>query len=203
MTKWLEWTQRIAALAQTGLFFVKDPFDKERYEQIREIAAEMTAHYGDQEPETILKLYTDDTGYITPKIDVRGAVFQADKILLVQEISDGLWTLPGGWVDVGDSPSSATEREIFEESGYRAKALKLLALYDRKQHHPPNIFDVFKVFFLCELSGGEARTSIETKAVDWFTEDSLPALSTGRVTEKQIHRWFEHYRNPDLPTDFD
>lgn len=203
MTKWLEWTQRIAALAQTGLFFVKDPFDKERYEQIREMAADMTAYYGDSEPEHLRNLLAEDIGYITPKVDVRGAVFDKGKILLVKERSDSLWTLPGGWADVGDSPATATEREIFEESGYQAKAIKLLALYDRKNHHKPILFEVFKVFFLCELIGGTATTSIETSAVDWFDEDHLPPLSSGRVTEKQIHRWFEHYRNPDLPTDFD
>lgn len=203
MGKWLEWAQRIGALAQTGLFFVKDPFDKERYEQIRELAGNIIAEYSESDPEIIHTLLAEETGYITPKIDVRGAVFRDGQILLVKEKSDGLWTLPGGWADVGDSPSQAVEREIVEESGYTAKAIKLMALYDRKQHHPYHIYEIYKIFFLCELTGGTATQSIETSEIAWFGEDALPDLSTGRVTAVQVRRWFEHYRNPALPTEFD
>lgn len=203
MSDWLEWVKQVAGLAKTGLYFTTDQFDKERYEKMIEIATEMLAKYSDAEPDAIHHLITDDDGYITPKVDVRGAVFRDDKILLVKEASDGLWTLPGGWADIGDSPSEAVEREIVEESGYIAKATKLLAMEDRKRRHPPYLFEVYKVCFMCALIGGEAQTSIETTAVDWFAEDNLPPLSTGRVTEGQLHRWFTHYRQPDLPTDFD
>lgn len=203
MSNWVEWTKQIAALAKTGLYFVKDPFDKERYETLVELSAKLLDSYSDSEPDKIHTLLTADDGYITPKIDVRGAVFRDNKILMVKEASDGLWTLPGGWADVGDSPSQAVEREIWEESGYHAKAVKLMALEDRKLRHPTYVFEVYKVAFLCELIGGEATISIETTEVDWFAEDNLPDLSVGRVTEEQIHRWFTHYRQPDLPTSFD
>ena len=203
MTDTIDWLKQIAALAKTGLYFVRDPYDKDRYEKLVELSAKLLANYSDNSTETIESLLMGDDGYITPKIDVRGAVFCDDKILLVKEASDGLWTLPGGWADVGDSPSQAIEREIWEESGYTAKAIKLMAVEDRKLRHPHFIFDVYKFAFLCELTGGEAKTSLETTAVDWFAEDALPPLSVGRVTESQIKRWFTHYRQPDLPTTFD
>ncbi len=198
-----QWLKQIAALAKTGLHFVKDPYDKERYETLVELSSKLLAEQNGHDPAAMQSLLMGDDGYITPKIDVRGAVFRDDKILLVKEASDGLWTLPGGWADVGDSPAQAIEREIWEESGYTAKAIKLMAVEDRKLRHPAYIFDVYKMAFLCELTGGEATTSIETTAIDWFAEDALPPLSVGRVTEEQIGRWFTHYRQPDLPTTFD
>lgn len=203
MNQWIEWAKQIASIAETGLYFTENPYDKERYEKLTQIATDMLSAYSDADPKAIHNLLKMDDGYITPKVDVRGAVFKDDKILLVREAADGLWTLPGGWADVGDAPSEAIEREIWEESGYEAKATKLLAVEDRKRRHPPHIFEIYKVCFLCDLVGGEAKTSMETTAVDWFSEDNLPDLSTGRVTEEQLHRWFKHYRQPDLPTEFD
>lgn len=203
MTDTINRLKQIAALAKTGLYFVRDPYDRDRYEKLVELSAKLLADYSGDSPDALHTLLVDDDGYITPKIDVRGAVFRDDKILMVKEATDGLWTLPGGWADVGDSPSEAIEREIWEESGYITKAVKLMAVEDRKLRHPDFIFDVYKMAFLCELTGGEATTSLETTAVDWFTEDALPPLSIGRVTEEQIKRWFTHYRNPDLPTTFD
>src|SRR5215212_60989 len=168
---WLTWTQRLQAIAQTGLTYAADPYDIERYEQIREIAAEIAAHHTDAGFERISGLFADQAGYTTPKIDVRGVVFRDDMILLVKERSDGGWTLPGGWADVGDSPGEAVVREIAEESGYLTRVVKLLALYDRNKHgHPPYPFHAYKIFFLCELIGGAATTSSETEAVDFFPE---------------------------------
>lgn len=202
--RWLEWSRRLQAIAEIGLTYAEDPYDVERYEQIRAIAVEMAAAHSGDDPAIIQGLFTRDDGYVTPKIDVRGVVFQDDALLLVRERVDGLWTLPGGWADVGDSPAEATEREIREESGYETRAVKLLAAYDREKHdHPPLAFHAYKLFFLCELTGGQAATSYETTGVDFFREDDLPPLSTGRVTEAQINRLFEHHRRPDLPTDFD
>lgn len=198
-----EWLKQIAALSKTGLYFVKDPYDKERYEALIELSAKLLSVYSDDDATAINTLLNGDDGYITPKIDVRGAVFRDNKILLVKEVSDGLWTLPGGWADVGDSPAQAVEREIREESGYEAKAIKLMAVEDRKKRHPSYVFDVYKLFFLCELNGGEATTSLETSEVGWYAENNLPELSVGRVTPAQIGRWFTHYRQPDLPTTFD
>ncbi len=148
-------------------------------------------------------MLTHDDGYITPKVDVRGAVFHQGKVLLVQEASDSLWSLPGGWADVGDTPSQAVEREIREESGYQARAVKLMAVDDRNLRNRQSTFGVYKLFFLCDLTGGEAKTSNESLAVDWFAPNELPPLSLGRVTAAQIERWVQHWQQPDLPTEFD
>lgn len=169
-----------------------------------DIATEIIATYANVEHSYLLDLFSREVGYATPKVDVRAAIFRDDTILLVKERSDGFWTLPGGWADVGESPSEVVVKEVYEESGYEARATKLLAVYDRdKQGHPPFPFYVYKLFFHCELIGGSPSSSIETEAVDFFPEDALPELSIGRVTAAQITRLFQHYRQPDLPTDFD
>ena len=203
MSKQVEWAKRIAALAKTGLHYAQSHYDEERYQRLLDLAAEMLADASESDIARVKLTLAADDGYITPKMDVRGAVFRDGKILLVREAADGRWALPGGWADVGDAPSEAVEREIREESGYVAKAVKLLALEDRKRRHPPSLNAVYKAAFLCELVGGEARTSAETTAVGWYGEDELPPLSESRVTRGQIERWFRHWRQRDLPTEFD
>ena len=203
MTNQVEWAKRVAALAKTGLHYALNAYDEDRYQQLLDIAADMLADKADSESSRLQLILAADDGYVTPKVDVRGAVFRDGKVLLVREAADGRWTLPGGWADVGDAPSQAVEREIREESGYETRAVKLLALEDRKRRHPPSVNEVYKVAFLCQLIGGEARTSAETTAVGWYGEDELPPLSQGRVTAGQIKRWFRHWREPDLPTEFD
>ena len=204
----LGWARRLQAMAQTGLTYARDPYDIERYEALRRIAAEMTAGTGsDDATAAVVEDFTRETGYATPKVDVRGAVFDGNaRLLLVRERSDGKWTLPGGWADVGVSPAENVVREIFEEAGFVARAVRLLAVYDRARHgHPPMLHAVYKMFFLCEITGGEAAAggTTETDGVAFFAQDEMPPLSTGRVTAAQIDRLFEHYRRPDLPTDFD
>ncbi len=203
--QWLEWGQELQTIAQNGLAYSKNPFDIERFEAIRKLAAEILASYTQVEPGSLLDLFKGEEGYATPKVDVRGAVFKDDGILLVSELSDyGRWTLPGGWADVTDTPSQAVIREIREESGYEARTVKLAALYDRNSRgHPPLYFSVYKLFFLCELTGGAPAHSVETGGVGFFREDDLPELSLGRVTPQEIHMLFEHHRNPALPTEFD
>ncbi len=202
--KWLDWSQRLQAIAQSGLTFTRNPFEIERYEQVREIAAEIAAAHSDLDAPQIEAVFKGQRGYATPKLDVRGVVFQDGKVLLVKELCDGRWTLPGGWCDVGEPPSLATEREVYEESGYKVQATKVLALYDRNRHdHPPSLMHIYKVFFLCQLVGGCATTSIETDGAEFFAETALPPLSTPRTTETQLHRFFEHHRHPEWPTDFD
>lgn len=202
--KWLEWAARLQAIAQSGLTFTKDPFEIERYHAIREIAAEMMAGQSEAKLDRVLELFAGEQGYATPKVDVRGVVFRDDGILLVRERSDGRWTLPGGWVDVWESPSGSVAREVREESGYSVRPIKLLALFDRNKHpHPPSPYHIYKLFFLCELLEGEPAQSLETDGAGFFPENALPELSVSRITHSQITRLFEHRRNPDWPTDFD
>ena len=203
-TKWITWARHLQAIAQNGLTFSKDPYDRERFEQIRTLVAEIIASYTMVDMEQVIQLLQGEKGYATPKMDVRGAVFCENRILLVREKSDGLWTLPGGYADVGDSPSEAVVREIHEESGFETKVCKLVALYDRNKHgHPPMMFHVYKAFFLCEIVGGSASPSLETTEVEFFSQEALPDLSIARVTARQIARLFEHHMNRALPTEFD
>jgi ADP-ribose pyrophosphatase YjhB (NUDIX family) len=146
-----------------------------------------------------------DSGYATPKVDMRGVVFRDDRLLLVRERAEQKWTLPGGWADPCASPAENVVREIQEESGLITRASKILAVFDRGKHphEPPFAFHVYKLFVLCTLLGGEETVSTETDAVGFFSEGNIPELSINRVTAGQIRRMFEHHRNPTLPTDFD
>ncbi|MBN2312505.1 MAG: NUDIX hydrolase [Sedimentisphaerales bacterium] len=202
---WLQWAKELAAIAQNGLTFSENAYDIERYQAIRRIAAEMMSARSDLDTDTLMSLFEREEGYATPKVDVRGVVFRENKILLVEEKIDGGWTLPGGWADPCQSPSECVVREIREESGYETEARRLLAVYDRSKHphKPPIPFHIYKMFFLCEITGGGPKVSHETTAVDFFPEDDIPELSISRVLPDQIARMFESYRNPDLPIYFD
>ena len=201
---WLARARRLQAIAQTGLTYAKDPYDMERYSEVRKIAAELMADGCLGDAERIEGLFRCDTGYTTPKVDVRAAVFEQGRVLLVREREDGGWTLPGGWADVVDSPSLAAIREVKEESGYDVAVRKLAAVYDRDLHgHPPIPFRVYKLFFLCDLTGGSQAESHEISAVGFFGEHEMPPLSLTRTTAAEIAHMFEHYRDPDRPTSFD
>ena len=203
----LDHARRLLALAQTGLHFCKEEYDRERYREVAQIAAELLANESNLAATEILSRWQADDGYITPKIDVRGACFREDgRVLLVRERLDGKWTLPGGWADVNDGPSVAVEQEIEQESGFTARTVKLAALYDRSGHkhgHPHYLFHSWKVFFICAITGGAARESNETDGVDFFAVDALPELSTGRSTAAQIRRMLDHHLDRELPADFD
>jgi ADP-ribose pyrophosphatase YjhB (NUDIX family) len=203
--KWVGWARELQAIAQTGLHFCESVYDRERYRRILEIATEIFAEYSGESPEIIRTVFANQTGYATPKVDVRGVVFREGKLLFVRERSDGLWTLPGGWADVNDSPSEAVEREIAEESGFLTKAERMLAVFDRAKHdhHPPFPFHVYKLFILCRMHGGEAATALETSGVEFFAEDDIPPLSTSRVTDAQIRFCFDCLNSPAAPCRFD
>jgi ADP-ribose pyrophosphatase YjhB (NUDIX family) len=204
--KWLQWAKELQAIAQIGLAYPSgNHFDRERYERIREIAAEMMSSGGGLDKAALLGLFEREEGYATPKVDVRGVVFRGEKVLLVREVADDGWTLPGGWADVNESPKESVVREVREESGYETRPVKLLAVYDRSRHdHTPAFpYHVYKLFIMCELTGGEARASQETSEVGFFGEDELPELSVSRVTTAQIRRFFQHHQHPDWPTDLD
>jgi len=202
--EWLVIGREMRAIAQIGLTFCKDPFDRQRFERIRELGASLIARGGEEDLEKVLGLFQQDAGYATPKVDVRGAAFRDGKVLMVREISDGCWTLPGGWADVNQTPAECVVREIAEESGFEARALKLAAVHDYRKRHPPSHIDsIYKLFFICELIGGSARPSEETSEVGFFPRDALPPLSRGRTTEAQIALMFAHMESPQLPTQFD
>ena len=203
--KWLEWARELQAIAQNGLTFCHNPFDEERYNEVRRIAAEIMSSHSKVDSELILNLFAQEKGYATPKIDVRGVVFRDNKILLVKEIIDGGWTLPGGWADPNETPSESVEREVFEESGFKVKATKLLALYDRDKqgHHPPLPFHVYKAFFLCEIIGGSETLSKETDGVGFYIQDELPNLSASRVTPNQLKNFFVQFNGGIWHTEFD
>ena len=204
MTTTLDLARRLLALSQCGLHFTPQEYDRERYREIVEIATALLAAESNEHADALRDRWFVEDGYATPKIDVRGAIFRDDRVLLVREVTDGKWTLPGGWADVNDSPSLAVEKEIEQESGFTAKAVKLAALYDRNLHdHPAYLFHAWKAFFICDITGGEARTSHETDGVEFFPLDALPELSTGRSTEKQIRRMYEHHLDRAWATEFD
>ncbi|HEU4486279.1 MAG TPA: NUDIX hydrolase [Povalibacter sp.] len=204
MTTTLDIARRMLALSQSGLHFTREEYDRERYREIADMAAQLLAAESAHTADALKSTWFVEDGYATPKMDVRGAIFRDDRVLLVREVVDGRWTLPGGWADVNDSPSHAVEKEIEQESGFTARAVKLAALYDRHRHdHPRYLFHAWKAFFICEITGGAPRLSNETDGVDFFALDSLPELSLGRSTAPQIRRMYEHYRNPQWATEFD
>jgi ADP-ribose pyrophosphatase YjhB (NUDIX family) len=192
------------SLAQIGLTFCRDPFDRQRYERLQEIAASVITLGSGRADPGLLDYLRHDRGYATPKVDVRAAAFADGRVLLVREVSDGAWTLPGGWADVNESPAESVVREVFEESGFEARAVKLAAVHDfRKRNRPRHLDSIYKLFFICEITGGRALPSIETSEVAFFAREELPPLSTGRTTAEQIQRMFRHAEDPALPTDFD
>lgn len=199
----LDWIQRLNAIAQSGLAFEPGEFDRQRYEQVQALAAEMAAH-PNGDVEAVAGIFAADRGYATPKLICRAAVFDDDRILMVRETADGRWTLPGGWIDVGDSPAAATEREVFEETGFHVRAVKLAAVFDKRRHpHPPAAHHAYLMFFLCDLLGGEPTPSYETSEIGWFERRALPDLSAGRALAHQIDRMWDHHADRTLPTDFD
>jgi len=209
---WLVWARRIQALAQTGMAFTRDIYDRERYEALRTLAAEMLAARSSGDPARIETLFAEQSGYATPKVDVRGAVFDRDgRILLVRETADaGRWTLPGGWADVNQSPSECVAREVLEEAGIEVRVRKLACVYDRARHaHQPHYpFHIYKMFFICDPVGSPELArgdGFETSAAQFFAQEDVPEaeLSIGRVLPFQITRLFQHLQDPLLLTDFD
>lgn len=202
--KWLEWAKRIQSLSQAGLTFSKDVYDMERYEELRKISAEIMEEYTDLEMEKIKDLFTNEKGYQTPKVDVRGVVFSDRKILMVREKIDNKWSLPGGFCDVGLSPSENIVKEIKEESGFDVVPTKLLALLDMNKHpHPPQPYHYYKLFIQCEIIGGKASSGIETKGIGFYAENEIPILSLNRNTDSQINMLFDFLRNPNKDTILD
>ncbi|KZZ83113.1 MULTISPECIES: NUDIX hydrolase [Bacillaceae] len=202
--KWVTWAKEIQSLSQAGLAYSKDQFDIERFERLRELSQEIMAQYTEVPMEKLPELFANETGYQTPKVDVRAVVFRDNKILLVREMMDGRWSLPGGWADIGVSPSENAAKEAFEESGLEVKPVRLIAVMDKKCHpHPPGAYHIYKLFFLCEEIGGKLTTGFETLDAGFFGLDELPELSVGRITESQIRILFEYGWDAEKQVYFD
>lgn len=202
--QWLTWARKIDALAQAGLHYSQSEYDLDRYRQLKSLAAEIVSTYSQFENEQVLEHFVLEDGYSTPKVDVRAAVVEDGRLLMVRERLDGGWTLPGGWVDVGDRPASAAEREAWEESGYAVKAVRLVGVYDANRVGELRYHHAFKLVFLCELVGGEAASSYETSEVGWFERDALPQPFSGERTKaRHIDDIFAAAADPTRPTVFD
>jgi ADP-ribose pyrophosphatase YjhB (NUDIX family) len=201
--KWMDWAREIFSLSQSGITYSGNPYDIERYKRLQEITAEIIASQSPITKESVLDGFSMQAGYITPKVDVRGAVIRDGKILLIQERADGNWAMPGGWADLGNSPASVAQREVWEESGFRVKAEKVVAVIDANRIEPMEFYHAYKIIFLCRLLDGEPRTSYETLAVDFFDPDDLPPLSSYRTNEAMLQEVFAHVADPSRPTAFD
>ena len=203
--KWLEWAREIQSLAHTSLHYAQNHFESARAQRLLEIASEIVAGNSEMEAQEVLVAFTAQPGYITPKVDVRAAVFRDGELLLVREVMDGKWTLPGGWADVGETPSLAVEREVQEEAGLSVRATRLIGVYDanRVPGELP-LYHAYKLLFLCEPGGGELMTSEETSEVAFFKIAELPpSLSDHRTTPRHIQDAIAAYENPDFPVVFD
>ncbi|UCE08760.1 MAG: NUDIX hydrolase [bacterium] len=202
--RWLEWAREIQALSQTGLHYSHDVYETQRYQRLLEITAEIVHTHTELPNESLISNFQIQPGYATPKIDVRGAVVQEGKILLVQEKMDQRWCMPGGWGDVGETPSNMVVREVLEESGFEVKPVKLIGVYDsNRDGRPLQFFHAYKIVFLCEILSGFARPSEETLAVDFFDFENLPPLSSSRTNERHLADVLAHYRDKNQATVFD
>jgi ADP-ribose pyrophosphatase YjhB (NUDIX family) len=195
---WLQVAKELQSLAQAGLTYAENKYDLDRYRQIREISVRIMHEYTNVPLEKIHTLFTNEDGYQTPKVDVRAVVFRAGKILMVKESVDGLWTLPGGWADVGYTPFEIARKETFEEAGIEVTPKRLLAVFDKMKHaHPPDRYHVYKLFIRCDDSGQDSKPGMETTDTGWFDRNDIPPLSLLRITKEQILCMFDFYDNPN------
>lgn len=202
--KWLDFAIRIQSIAQTGLQYGRDQYDKERYEELRKISAEMISVKTDISIDKVYDLFCNETGYQTPKVDTRAAVFIDGKVLLVHENND-TWSLPGGWCDVDQSVASNTVKEVKEETGFNVSAEKLIAVQDWRKHNVTNYaYGVVKIFVLCKYESGRFESNIETTEIAFFKKSEIPEnLAVEKCTKEQIMMCFEAFENPDYTTIFD
>jgi ADP-ribose pyrophosphatase YjhB (NUDIX family) len=194
----LEISRELAAIAQAGISYSSDPYDRDRFQRLREIASEIL-----RETSRADFQWPNELGYATPKIDVRGAVFRNSEVLLIREASSGKWTLPGGWADVNLTPAENVEKECLEETGYLVKARRITAVLDRdRAGYPPNPHAIYKIFFLCDLLGGKPRTSHEVCDLGFFPINALPELDSHRASHLDIQEAWQAFQSPSLPTRF-
>jgi ADP-ribose pyrophosphatase YjhB (NUDIX family) len=198
--EWLNIARQLQSIAQAGLTFSDNKYDIDRYKQLKEISLRMINEVTDIRIEKLKKIFSAEKGYLTPKVDIRGVVFREEKILMVKENIDGLWSIPGGWADVGLTPFQVAEKEVLEEAGLVVEPVRLLAVLDKKSHaHPPDLFHIYKIFILCHEKGGDLQPGIETCQVAFYGIKELPPLSTTRITKEQIEMLFDFQNHPDRP----
>jgi ADP-ribose pyrophosphatase YjhB (NUDIX family) len=204
LPRWLDWAREIQALSQTGLPYASREYETQRYQRLTEIAAEIVGDHTSLPEERLLADFYMQTGYATPKVDVRGAVVRNGEVLLVQERVDSRWCMPGGWADIGDLPSEMVVREVWEESGFHVVPRKVVGVFDaNRSGRPLELYHAYKVVFLCDIIGGEARPSSETLDVRFFPLDSLPPLSVNRTHERHLMEVLAHLEDPRRPAAFD
>jgi ADP-ribose pyrophosphatase YjhB (NUDIX family) len=203
-TQWLVWARAIQSIAQIGDTYAVNEWQHDRYQRLMRIAAEIVSEHAKLPTDSVLQNFSLQTGYATPKVDVRGAVFRDQKLLLVEEKYGGGWTMPGGWADVGDAPAASAEREVWEESGFLVKTRRLVGVYDANRVAPMVYYHAYKLVFLCEIVGGEARLSNETTSVAFFSEDDIPLDFAGERTQlRHVKDAFGVHRDPTQPVVFD
>ena len=202
-TDLLRWARQLYTISQSGLTYCKNDYDLERYQQLEEISAEILSSNSGFSKEEVLENFSLQNGYATPKIDVRGAVFREDKILLIQELADGCWAMPGGWADIGDLPAETVRREVLEESGFKVSVDKVIAVLDANHINPLEFYHAYKLIFQCNLTGGQPKTNHETLGVNFFHLNDLPPLSTIRTTREMLEEAFAHNSDPSRPAAFD
>lgn len=202
--KWLTWATRLQSIAQAGLEYSKDKYDIERFDEIRNISAEIISEYTDLSMSKVKDLFCNEKGYQTPKVDVRAAIFKDEKILLVKESLDGTWSLPGGWADIGLSVKENVIKESFEEAGVKVEPERIIAIQDRNKNNKPiSPYSIYKIFVLCKLIEGEFKENIETEESGYFKLEELPKLSEGRNNKEQIELCFKAKNNSNQETYFD
>jgi ADP-ribose pyrophosphatase YjhB (NUDIX family) len=202
--KWLQWASQLQSIAQAGLTFSRDRYDLDRYEQIRNLSIEILHEYSDMDQGKIRDLFANETGYQTPKVDIRAAVFKEGKILLVKEKVDGKWSLPGGWADVNSSVSESVVRECLEEAGARVKPTRIIAIHLANKHNNQDfLYTIYKIIVECELIENKFKENTETLDAGFFEADDLPELSVNRNTPGQINLCFEAKNHKVFETIFD
>ncbi len=202
--QWLEWAKELQFIAQAGLTYSENTFDRERFQRVREISAEIMSLMSDIPQETIKGLFCNETGFQTPKLDTRAAIFDDEgRILLVKE-NNGTWSLPGGWVDVMQSVKSNTIKEVREEAGLDVETIRLIAVQDRNKHNtPPYAYNICKVFVLCKAIGGSFQANAETVESRYFALDELPLLAEEKNNREQIEMCFKANADENWQTLFD
>ncbi|MDH7598791.1 MAG: NUDIX hydrolase [Sedimentisphaerales bacterium] len=201
---WLEWARQLQAIAQTGLAFCQTDYDRQRYLECQQIAAQIVAMHTSLPISQVQDGFSAQPGYATVKVDVRGAVVRDGRILLVQERRDMRWCMPGGWADVGDRPSDMVRREVWEESGLQVEPVKVIGVFDANRGNEPlEFYHAYKIVFLCQITGGQIRASDETLAADFFAFEDLPPLSIERTNPRHLAEVRAHLLDPNRPAAFD